>query len=321
MGKLILAGGGGFLGKLLVAHFGPLGHELVILKRTLSAPSGVRQGPARVVQWDAKNLGAWAREIDGAAAVIGLSGRSVDCRYSEHNRLLILGSRVDSTRVLGEAIARSSNPPPVWLNSSTATIYRHALDRPMDETTGEIGGTPEVNDVFSVEVARAWEKTLEEAYTPATRKVALRTAMVFGAAEGGVFQVLRRLVRMGLGGKMASGQQFVSWIHEDDFCRSIEWLLNHSDLSGPVNVTSPNPVPNAEMMKVFRKVAGVPIGLPASRWMLELGAFFLRTETELILKSRRVVPGRLLASGFQFRYPLMKEALEQLFAQPPLLAL
>ena len=171
-----------------------------------------------------------------------------------------------------------------------------------------------------MEVARVWEKTLEDACTPATRKVALRTAMVFGAAEGGVFQVLRRLVRFGLGGKMASGQQFVSWIHEDDFCRSIEWLLAHSDLSGPVNVTAPNPVPNAEMMQVFREVAGMPIGLPATRWMLELGAFLLRTETELILKSRRVVPGRLLASGFQFRYPLVSEALQQLFAQPPPLA-
>lgn len=317
MGKLILAGGGGFLGKLLVAHFGALGHEMVILKRALSRPSNSEKIAAREVRWDAKNIGDWAREIEGAMAVIGLSGRSVDCRYNDENRRLIMDSRVDSTRVLGEAIARASNPPPVWLNSSTATIYRHSLDRPMDEITGEIGGTPEVKDVFSVEVASAWEKALEDAPTPATRKVALRTAMVFGAAEGGVFHVIRRLVRMGLGGKMASGRQFVSWIHEDDFCRSIEWLLTHGDLSGPVNICAPNPVPNSEMMRDFRKAAGVPVGLPATAWMLELGAFFLRTETELILKSRRVVPSRLLASGFRFRYPEIMGALEQLFAQPP----
>lgn len=309
MGKIILAGGSGFLGRLLSLHLAGCGHEVVILTRTPSAPTG----PIREVVWDGKSITGWARELDGALAVINLAGRSVDCRYHARNRRLIMDSRVDSTRVLGEAIRRWATPPRVWLNSSTATIYKHSFDRSMDEATGEIGATPEVQDAFSVEVAKAWEKTLDDVPTPSTRKVALRTAMVFGTARGGVFQVLRRLVRIGLGGKMAEGRQYVSWIHEEDFCRAIDWLLIREDLSGPINVAAPNPLPNREMMETFRSVAGVSLGVPANRWMLETGAFLLRTETELILKSRRVVPRRLTDSGFQFRHPRLRDALENLF--------
>ena len=308
MGKIILAGGSGFLGRVLSVHLSGRGHQLVVLTRT---PSDAK-GRFREVQWDGRRLGNWTREIDGADAVINLAGKSVDCRYCARNKRMIMDSRVDSTRVLGEAIGRSANPPPVWLNSSTATIYKHSLDRPMDEITGEIGATPAVNDTFSVEVARAWEKALGDARTPATRKVALRTSMVFGTTEGGVFQVLRRLVRFGLGGSMAGGHQFVSWIHEEDFCRAVDWLLTRPDLSGPVNVAAPNPVPNRDMMQSFRQIAGVSMGLLATRWMLEMGAFFLRTETELILKSRRVVPSRLTASGFQFLHPQLREAIADL---------
>ena len=309
MGKIILAGGSGFLGRLLSPHLLQSGHEVVILTRTPSALTG----PIREVVWDGKSIAGWARELDGALAVINLAGRSVDCRYHTRNRRLIMNSRVDSTRVLGEAIRRSGTPPRVWLNSSTATIYKHSLDRPMDEAAGEIGATPEVQDVFSVEVAKAWEKTLDDVPTPSTRKVALRTAMVFGTAPGGVFQVLRRLVRLGFGGKMAGGRQYVSWIQEEDFCRAIDWLLMREDLSGPINVAAPHPLPNREMMEIFRSVAGVSVGLPANRWMLEAGAFLLRTETELILKSRRVVPRRLTDSGFQFLHPRLRDALENLF--------
>ena len=152
---------------------------------------------------------------------------------------------------------------------------------------------------------------LREAATPATRKVALRITLVFGAS-GGVFPVLRRLARFGLGGRMGSGKQYVSWIHEEDFCRAVEWLITRDDLNGPINLAAPHPVTNAEMMRLLRKACGAPFGLPATEWMLEIGAFFLRTETELILKSRRVVPGRLLASGFSFHFPDLENALRNL---------
>ncbi len=303
--RIILAGGNGFLGQLLARRFLSQGHEVIVLTRY---PQGGRL--AREVAWDGTKLGPWAAELEGADAVINLAGRSVDCRYHARNRRLIGDSRVNSTRVLGEAIAACARPPRVWLNSSTATIYRHSLDHGMDEA-GEIGATPEAKDAFSVEVAQAWERMLEEACTPATRKVALRTAMVL-SAHGGVFPTLRRLTRCGLGGVMASGAQYVSWIHEEDFFRAIEWLLVRDAISGPVNLAAPEPVPNRELMRCLREICGVPFGLPATRWMLEIGAFVLRTETELIIKSRRVVPGRLLDQGFVFRHPVLADALRKL---------
>lgn len=246
--------------------------------------------------------------MEGSAAVINLCGRSVDCRYNEANRRLILESRVLSTRVLGEAIGQCAEPPAVWLNASTATIYKHSFDREMDEA-GEIAVDKDARDEFSVEVAQAWEGALHQARTPVTRKIALRMSMVFGQMEGTVFRVLRRLARLGLGGSMAGGRQFVSWIHEEDFCRAVKWLLTHENLTGPFNLASPNPVTNREMMATLRQVAGAPFGLPAARWMLEVGAFFLRTETELMIKSRRVVPGKLLASGFRFNFPRLEDAM------------
>jgi len=302
--RIILAGGSGFLGALLARYLEARENEVIVLSRN---------GRSRAnIQWDGATLGPWVEYLDGAKAIVSLAGRSVNCRYTKHNRRLILDSRVNSTRVLGEAIARCAKPPPVWLNASTATIYKHSLLRPMDEANGEIASTPEAKDAFSVEIAREWEKTLTAAQTPSTRKIALRTAMVFGRTKGSVFDVLRRLVRLGLGGKMAGGEQFVSWIHEEDFCRAVEWLIRESQLSGAVNICAPHPVPNREMMSAIREVCGVPIGLPAARWMLEVGAVFLRTETELIIKSRRVVPGRLLASGFSFRFPKLLDALKDL---------
>jgi uncharacterized protein (TIGR01777 family) len=311
--RLILAGGSGFLGHLLAQRLAGPQRDVVVLTRTPgSAPPGSRE-----VIWDGCSLGAWQKELAGAEAVINLAGRSVDCRYHARNRRLMLSSRVESTRVLGEAIAACPQPPRVWLNSSTATIYRHSLERPMDEA-GEIGATPEAKDACSIEVAQAWEATFDAARVPKTRKVALRSAMVLSAAPGGVFPVLCRLVRLGLGGRMASGQQFVSWIHEDDFVRAVEWLLQREDLFGPVNLAAPHPLPNCEMMGTLREICRRPFGLPASLWMLEAGAFVLRTETELIIKSRRVTPGRLLASGFDSRFPRFREAcLELLTCKPP----
>jgi uncharacterized protein (TIGR01777 family) len=304
--RIILAGGSGFLGKALVRTFIARGDEVIVLTRM---PQGRSDG-AKEIMWDAKTIGDWAKWIDGANTVINLTGKSVDCRYTERNRRLIISSRVDSTKVLGEAITKSEKPPGVWLNCSSATLYKHTFDTPMDEN-GRVGATPEAKDEFSIEVIQQWERALEQVRTPHTRKVAMRITLVYGR-DGGVFPVFRRLARFGLGGHMGSGKQFVSWIHEEDFCRAVEWLVAHDELSGPVNLAAPNPLPNWEMMRLIRKACGAPFGLPATEWMLEVGAFFIRTETELIIKSRYVVPGRLLGSGFKFRFPEVREALADL---------
>ena len=305
--QIVLAGGSGFLGQSLASYFEERGFEAVILTRSQSTP-GMR---GRHVVWDAKTMGHWVEELEGTRAVINLTGKSVNCRYNARNRQEILNSRVDSTRVLGQAIGRCTKPPQVWLNASTATVYRHTFGAPWDET-GETESAAEAKDRFSVEVAWAWERALNEARTPQTRKVAMRTAMVLGAAENSVFPVLRRLVRFGLGGRMGSGKQFVSWIHEADFCCAVDLLLNREDLEGPINLTAPNPLPNYQMMRALRAACGISFGLPAARWMLEAGAFLMKTETELIIKSRRVIPGRLLESGFQFQFPAIREAFENL---------
>src|SRR5438128_2474787 len=295
--RIIIAGGSGFIGRLLTDRLVSGNNDVIVLTRS---PGPVAQS-IRQVGGDGRMLGDWARELEGARALINLAGRSVNCRYNERNRREILESRVDSTRVLGEAIARCNTPPAVWLNASTATIYKHTFDRQMDEATGEIGATPEAKDAFSIEVARAWEEAFFEASTPATRKVALRTAMVFAASKGGVYRVLRGLTRWGLGGAIAGGRQYISWIHEADFGRALEWLIERDDFSGPVNLASPNQIPQRDMMRIIRRELGVPFGLPATRRMV--ATFVHRTEAELIIKSRRVVSGRLLAAGFQFRFP------------------
>lgn len=307
--RLILAGGSGFLGGLLARHFAAKGLDIVILTRRSDAANATGRG----VRWDGECLGDWVRELDGSDVVINLAGRSVNCRYHARNRRLVLDSRVNATRVLGEAIARCARPPRVWFNLSTATIYKHTFGPAWNET-GEIGATPEARDAFSIEVATAWEHAFNEAVTPQTCKVAIRSAMVFGlnADANNVYRVLRRLVRFGLGDRMGSGRQFVSWIHETDFCRAVEFLIGREDLSGPVNLSAPNPLTNAEMMAVLRRVLRRSVGLPATEWMLELGAFFLRTETELIIKSRRVVPGRLCDAGFKFEFTQLEDAIRDL---------
>ena len=306
--RVILAGGSGFLGKLLAEYLQPRGWEPVVLTRTPAANSRFKE-----IVWDARTRGEWVKSLEGAEAVINLAGRSVNCRFTPENRRLVMDSRVDSTRVIGEAIARCKQPPRVWLNSGTATIYKHTFGPPHDETSTDFASDKEAKDEYSVEVARAWEKAFDEAVDTRTRRSALRITLALGTVEGGVFQILRRLARLGLGGRMGSGQQFVSWIHDEDFCRAVEWVLENNELTGPVNLAAPNPVTNLEMAATFRRVCGgLPFGLPATEWMLEVGAFVLRTETELLLKSRRVVPGKLLASGFQFRFPKMEDALRDL---------
>ncbi len=307
--RLILAGGSGFLGQALAKHFQALGWEIIVLTRQPQANRAARE-----IAWDAATVGEWARELEDATAVVNLTGRSVDCRYTERNRRHIIESRVNSTRAIGLAIAQCAQPPRVWLNSSSATIYRHTFGPAWDESGTDFAPTPAVQDEFSLEVIHAWERELNEAQTPRTRKLALRTTMVLGHARNSVFPVLCQLASFGLGGRMGSGVQFVSWLHEVDFCRAVEWLIQHDEISGPVNLAAPHPLPNAEMMRHFREAVGAPFGLPAMEWMLEVGAIFLRTETELILKSRRVVPGKLLAGGFEFRFPTMREAIADLRA-------
>lgn len=305
--RVVLAGGSGFLGRALAGHFLDAGWDVVILTRSPNPKGdGIREA-----QWDGCTIAPWRQELDGAIAVVNLSGKSVNCRYNSANRKEILESRVNATRVVGKAIGQCANPPPVWLNASTATVYKHTFGNPWDES-GEIEAASEAKDAFSVEVAQAWEGALDKPDTPRTRKVAMRMGMVVGLDKNSVFPVLRRLVRLGLGGKMGSGGQYVSWMHIIDYCRAVEWLISHDNLRGPVNVVAPNPVPNREMMRILRRVCGAPFGLPAAEWMLEIGAFLMSTETELILKSRRVIPGRLLESGFQFQFPTLEEAFRDL---------
>lgn len=295
MKKIIIAGANGFLARYLTRYFAELGWEVIGLARRRDG-----MGPqCRYVHWDGENLSEWAKEIDGSDVLINLAGKSVNCRYNEENKALILSSRVNSTRVLGEAIAACDNPPELWLNASTATIYRHAETSPQSEQ-GEIG------EGFSVEVAKQWEEAFFGANVPGkVRKVALRISLVLADEPGTVFRYLYNLAKFGLGGKVGSGKQMVSWIHIDDMCRAVDWLIEHDEISGPINLASPEPLTNAEVMRRFRKYAKMPIGLPATKWMAEIGAFVLRTETELILKSRWVLPTKLLENGYVFKYPEM----------------
>ena len=275
-------------------------------------------GQCRIVRWDGQTLGEWARELDGCDVLINLAGRSVNCRYTQANRREILDSRVLSTRVLGQAVAIASRPPRVWLQASTATIYAHRYDAPNDERTGILGGTePNAPDTwrFSIDVAQAWERAFDEVVAPRTRKVTLRSAMTMSPGKGGVFATLLGLVRCGLGGRIGDGRQFISWIHYRDFITAVRWLIEHDDVSGIVNVAAPSPLPQADFMRALRDAAGAPFGLPTTMWMLELGAFFMRTETELILKSRRVVPARLLEGGFQFEFSKWPDAAADLYRE------
>lgn len=300
--RIVIPGGSGYLGMQLAHYLAGRGYEIVILSRQ----GGAATGPICHIPWDGQTTGPWANFFESAHAVVNLAGRTVNCRYNARNKKEIYESRLLSTKVIGEAIAAAANPPKVWLNSSSATIYTHALDRPMDETTGEIGTG------FSVDVCQKWEKALADAQTPNTQKIALRTAIVFGPGKGGPFEAFAKVVKLGLGGTLGPGDQFVSWVHSLDFCRAVEFMIDREDLAGPVNIASPNPIPNREFMRIFRQAFHKKIGLPATRGMLEIGAFFLRTETELLLKSRRVIPERLLSAGFDFQYPDFANALTEI---------
>jgi hypothetical protein len=299
--EIVLAGGNGFLGHSLIKYWkGQPANFTVLCRKPGEEMKGVN-----TVAWDGEHKGDWCKVLDGADVLINLCGCSVDCRYTEKNKKDIIDSRVKSTTVLGGAIGLAKQPPKLWINSGSATIHRHAEDKPMDDDNTEFG------EGFSVEVCKQWETAFEKCITPSTRKIVLRISMVLGR-DAGVLPVMIRLARKGLGGTMGSGNQFMSWIHEKDFAGIIAACIEHDDWEGKFNCSAPEPLPNREFMALIRKAAGVSFGLPATAWMLEIGAFFMRTETELVLKSRRVVPSRLIQKGYSFQFKQAAEALADL---------
>ncbi len=301
MKKIVIAAGTGFLGETLSDYFKDKVEKIVVLTR---GKNRIENG-IHYVKWDGKTIGDWKNEINDADVLINMTGKSVDCRYNQKNKDLILSSRVQSTRVLGEAIAACKVPPKTWLNSSTATIYRHSLDKEMDEIHGEIGTG------FSVNVANQWEKTFFEQQTPNTRKVALRTSIVLGKS-GGALPPILNLSKIGLGGKQGDGNQKLSWIHQIDFARSVEFIISNTNIDGVINIVAPKPSTNSDFMKTLQKVIKTPIAIPISKALLEFGARIIRTETELILKSRNVIPSKLIHHGFEFSYPDLESALRSL---------
>lgn len=314
--KVVIPGGTGHLGRILCRYFHGAGDHVTVLGR--SAPERARRDLAPGVnyaRWNGRDPGAWCAAIDGADVVVNLAGRTVDCRYNKTNLQEMLSSRVDSARAVGAAIESAAAPPALWLQMSTATVYAHTHGPANDEASGVIGGRePGVPSYwgFSVHIAEEWERMQREAKTPATRKVALRTAMVMSAERGGPFATMRRLARCGLGGSIAGGKMFMSWIHERDFVRATEHVIQEASTEGPVNFAAPTPLPQKEFMGELRRALGVPLGLPAAAWMIGLGAILLRTDPELILKSRRVVSGRLRDSGFEFEFADWSSAVRDL---------
>ncbi len=307
--KIVIPGGSGQVGQILARHFHARGHTVTVLSRHPSS------APWRCVFWDAVTPGSWIADLEQSDVCINLAGRSVNCRYTAANRRVIYESRIQSTSLLNQVFPSLKRAPHLWVNASTATIYRHALDRAMNEAEGELGGNePGAPDTwnFSIDVAKGWERTFFSTSTPLTRKVAIRSALTLSPDRGGVFDVLLGLVRHGLGGKQGPGTQFVSWIHEADFVRAIDLLIAREEFSGVVNLASPNPLRNCDFMRALRDAWGIRFGLPATERMIDIGTWLMRTESELVLKSRRVVPGRLLAAGFEFLFPDWPSAAREL---------
>jgi len=300
MNKLIIAAGTGFLGQVLVNHFKDKFEEIVVLTRGKSQKiDGIKY-----VNWNAKTFSGWENELENADVLINFAGKSVDCRYTEKNKKEILLSRIQSTKILNQAVLNCENSPKHWLNSSTSTIYRFSLDKQMDEINGEIG-----ND-FSMNIAQSWEKAFFKTETPNTIKTALRTSIVIGK-NGGAFIPLKTLAKIGLGGKQGKGNQFISWIHQNDFANAIDFIIQ-KEITGVVNIVSPQPISNSDFMKKLRKSLGFPFGIPINSFLLKIGSFIIRTETELVLKSRNVIPKRLLENGFKFEFENIDIAFQNL---------
>ncbi|MFT5646443.1 MAG: hypothetical protein ACI976_001125 [Aureispira sp.] len=304
MPKLIIPGGSGFLGLQLARHFGAKGWMVYILSRQEKKS----EGNIRFLSWDGKTLGAWAKEIDGADAIVNMAGRTVNCRYNETNKKQILDSRIDSTRILGEAVAKAINKPKIWINSSSATIYQDTRGTlpANNEYDGKIGTD------FSMNICKAWEKEFNAAPSDTVRKIALRSAIVIGKEPGGAMEYLINLSKLWLGGTQGGGQQFISWVHLNDFGRVVEFLIEQEHISGVINCAAPNPVTNQTFMKELRNAVGRSWGLPMPKFLLALGAVFLRTQTELVLKSRKVVSKRLEEEGFQFEYSTIQTAFKEI---------
>jgi uncharacterized protein (TIGR01777 family) len=300
MNKLIIAAGTGFLGQVLTNHFRYKFEEIVILTRGESNTAN----NIKYVNWDAKTFSGWEAELEDATVLINLAGKSVDCRYTEKNKKEILLSRIQSTKILNKAVLNCKNPPKHWLNSSTSTIYRFSLDKQMDEVHGEIG-----ND-FSINVALSWEKSFFKTETPNTLKTALRTSIVLGK-NGGAFIPLKTLAKFGFGGKQGNGNQFISWIHEEDFANAIDFIIQ-KEMTGVINIVSPEPIPNSDFMQKLRKAIGFRFGFPINVFLMKIGSFIIRTETELVLKSRNVIPKRLLENGFKFKFGNIDNAFQNL---------
>lgn len=298
--KIVLAGGNGYLGTVLTGYYRDIAKEVIILSR--HAQPAIEN--VKTLMWDGKTEGDWMPALENADLLVNLCGKNVNCRYTEKNKREIIASRVEPTTLLNHVVLKLQHPPKLWINITSATIYRHAEDRPQDELNGEIGYG------FSVDVCKAWENAFFKVNTPHTRKVALRMGIVFGKNDG-VFPRLLNLVKMGIGGQQGNGQQYVSWILESDAAQITEWLLLHPDMNGIINAVAPHPVKNAEQMRFIRNIYGRSIGLPAPKWLLAIGALVIGTEPELILKSRWVLPTRLMEAGYQFKIPYVKEAIEE----------
>ncbi|HMI04905.1 MAG TPA: TIGR01777 family oxidoreductase [Pedobacter sp.] len=301
--KIILAGGNGYLGGILAEYYKDLAHEVIILSRKPAEP----KANVRTVLWDGKTEGSWTGALDGADLLVNLCGKNVNCRYTAKNQREIFASRNVPTRLLNQVVSKMEHPPKLWINATSATIYRHAEDHAQDEYTGEIGYG------FSIDVCKQWEAAFFETETPQTRKVALRIGIVLGRHDS-VFPRLLNLVKCGLGGRQGDGEQYMSWIHEQDVARSTEWILDHDHLDGVVNCTAPVAIKNELFMKTLRQAWGIPFGLPSPQWLLEIGMLLIGSETELVLKSRWVAPGRLLDSGFKFYFAEARHAIHDILS-------
>ena len=316
--KIIIAGGSGFIGQEMTKYFGKE-NQIIILTRQIKDGKTNRNTynslkkedleNTKFVKWDGKTIGDWVKELENSNLIINLAGKSVNCRYNYKNKKEIFDSRTNATKIIGEVICQCTTPPQLWINASSATIYRHAEDRPQDEYIGEFH-----ND-FSVQVCKLWEKTFYEQATPTTRKVALRMAITLG--PGGILIPYFNLLKFGLGGKQGNGKQMYSWIHIEDTCRMIEWIYEKKKITGTYNCCSPNPVTNKEFMRLIRKATRHKIGLPAFKWMLKVGAILIGTETELIFKSRWVIPSKILETGFQFKFPKLEDAFANIIQKVP----
>lgn len=301
--KIVLAGGNGYLGRVLADYYKGQAEQVIILSRKAAAENG----NVRTLVWDGKTEGDWKWSLEDADLLVNLCGKNVNCRYTPKNQAEIIASRTVPARLLNKVLGELERPPKLWINVTSATIYRHAEDRPQDEDEGEIGYG------FSIYVCKQWEEAFFEQECPGTRKVALRMGIVLGRSDS-VFPRLLNLVKCGLGGRQGDGQQYVAWVHEQDVARSTEWLLEEGKIKGVVNCVAPYAVKNAVLMQLIRTAYGMPFGLPSPQWLLEIGMWLIGSETELVLKSRWVVPKRLLNAGFKFQFTEARHAIHDILS-------